>query len=498
MSGNRLPTLTHVAVAAVLATVALRALLWPVSPNDFWWHLATGRLIVGTGSIPRVDTFSWTRAGEPFYDQPWLSQTAMYGLHGLGGVPLLIVVFTACLVLAYALLLRLLSLRTARAPLSAAVIFLSLPASASGWTFRPQVFALPLFVAFLFVLSDWRLGLTGRRPALWLLPPLALAWVNLHGSFVLGPALILVFAAGALLERRGEPGSLRRLLGWGAATLAATLINPFGPRAWTFVAGLVVDPAVRSLVAEWRPPDLATAVGALFYAYAALLVAVTVLSRRRPDATDVLTALAFLGLALTAVRHGVWFFLATIPMLAAQASSLPALARARGHGRPGRRSLRAAALALTGLAVTLALPWIKPSLPLPESARPLLAPATPVRAVGVLQRHDEAPSRLFHSEGYGSYLMWAAPERKVFIDVRVQLYPPEQIQDYRNLSAALESERLLDKYGIEGLLLEYRTQTPLARWAIDSPDWEVKWRDSDSAYLIRLPQSGAAPSQESP
>ncbi|NNK49055.1 MAG: hypothetical protein HKP01_09305, partial [Gemmatimonadetes bacterium] len=68
----RFPSLDHVWLAAGLAVVLIRALAWPIVPSDFWWQLAYGRWIVEHGSIPLVDHFSYTRAGEAYFDQPWL------------------------------------------------------------------------------------------------------------------------------------------------------------------------------------------------------------------------------------------------------------------------------------------------------------------------------------------------------------------------------------------------------------------------------------------
>lgn len=490
--------------ALVLAAVVLRAFLWPISPNDFWWHLAVGRWIFETGAIPRMDVFSWTRAGEPFWDQPWLAQVAMYSLHRLGGVEVVATALAACLALAFGLLLLLCSLRTGRPWLAAVVVLATLPASAAGWTLRTQVVALPLFVTFLLLLTDWRLGLRDRKPALWSLPLLEILWVNVHGSFVLGPILVALVLAGEGMERfrrngkegaRGDPPPgprLRGLAGWGAAVLAATFVNPFGPSAWGSTAGLVLDPTVQGTIVEWLPPSPATVAGLLYFLYLAALLATGLISRRRPDWADTLVTAAFLVLSLTGRRHALWFVLATTPLLAVQIVALPRLrARRVPAASPATRAADrgrlapASALALLALSVVLASPWIKPRLPLPEAVRPLLAADTPVRSVRVLRDHTDPPERLFHSEAFGSYLMWAAPERKVFIDVRVQLYPPEQILDYRRLSAGIDVARLLDKYEIDGLLIDYGTQEGLAAWALTSPDWDVVFRDAVSAYMVR-------------
>ena len=107
-------TLDQVWVAAALILLALRPLLTPIPPHDFWWHLATGRLMVQQGQIPSVDTFSFTRAGEAFFNQSWLAQLLMYGLYSAGGLPLVLIVQALVVALAYGLLLRLCILRTGR------------------------------------------------------------------------------------------------------------------------------------------------------------------------------------------------------------------------------------------------------------------------------------------------------------------------------------------------------------------------------------------------
>jgi len=196
----RFPTLDQVWLAAALAVVLVRALAWPIIPSDFWWQLAYGRWIVENGSIPTVDYFSYTRAGEPYFDQPWLAQVIMYWIYRIGGAALSIVALATLLGLTYAMLLRLCVRVSGSVRLSAAAAILSLPVAMTNWSMRSQAFALPLFVAYTVVLADWRTlhrsepgARSGHR--LWLLPLLMVAWVNLHGSFVLGGVLIsLVFA----------------------------------------------------------------------------------------------------------------------------------------------------------------------------------------------------------------------------------------------------------------------------------------------------------------
>src|SRR5438105_15470662 len=60
----------------------------PLDP-DLWWHLANGRLILTTASVPHVDVYSFSAAGQPSVMHEWLADRGMYGPSQLGGLPLL-------------------------------------------------------------------------------------------------------------------------------------------------------------------------------------------------------------------------------------------------------------------------------------------------------------------------------------------------------------------------------------------------------------------------
>src|SRR5438132_11681663 len=90
------------ALRRVSSAVVLRWLLFtaifslaavpPLDP-DLWWHLANGRLIITTGSIPHVDLYSFSAAGHPWVMHEWLSDRSMYVLYQAGGLPRLVAPF---------------------------------------------------------------------------------------------------------------------------------------------------------------------------------------------------------------------------------------------------------------------------------------------------------------------------------------------------------------------------------------------------------------------
>lgn len=499
------PTLDQAWLIVALALVALRPLLTSIPPHDFWWHMATGREIVQTWAIPTVDHFSYTQAGEPFYNQGWLAQVIMYGLHSLGGIELIVLVQAGVVALAYGLLLWLSVWRSKAPRLSVAVLLLLImPMSFDNWNVRPQSYAFPLFAAFLAILTMWRLGRANR---LWLLPPLMVVWVNLHGSFVLGGALMALTFAGEGIRRlivyiqgyfppsaAGAPTppkptptptlSLSALFWWGVATAAAILVNPRGVGVIGYVFDLLGTSSVTNLVTEWAPPTVRSTSGAIFFSV--LIVCGVVLAyARRPDTVDVLLALPLLWLALGAERNVVWFGMIILPLLATQIATLaPGKAEAQKSRAQGVPLANAMVVGMAALLLLLGLPWIKPRLGLPPELGSLVSPETPIEAVEALKADPDPPQHLYHAMSYGSYLIWAAPGQPVFADPRIELYPYEQWQDYIRLNAGIGVENLLAAYQIDGLLLSNEEQANLLAIMRNDPAWTLRYEDEYSTYLV--------------
>ncbi len=486
-------TLDHIWVAAALILLILRPLLTAIPPNDFWWHMATGREIVQTGAIPLVDSFSYTRAGEPFFNQSWLAQVLLFTLYQLGGIALILIVQSLVIGLAYGLLLRLCVRLSGLLRLSVVLLLLAtMPLSFDNWSVRPQSYVFPLFVGFLTILTEYRLGYS---KLLWLLPLLMLLWVNMHGSFVLGLVLIGLTFVGMFLERFRQRGGsakeqesegaadLSSLIVWGAVTALAVLVNPQGLNVLGYVRNLLGSNQVTSLVMEWAAPSIRDTGGLIFFLFLLLCFLVLIYARRKPDITMLLMFLAFLWLALGAVRNIVWFGFVATPLLVMQASTL-FQKPARPHN-PGLPVLNAALLAILLVLLVMGLPWIKPAL-FPPPSGSLLDPNTPIAAVAELAKQPQRPNHLFHAMAYGSYLIWAAPEQAVFIDPRIELYPFEQWLDYIRLTQGVNVDQIIDRYAIDGMLLDKKEQKALLEVLVKRSDWQQYYADEQTVLLRRV------------
>lgn len=409
----------------------------PVDP-DLWWHLANGRLMAATASIPHADVYSFTAAGQPWVMHEWLADLGMYGLFRLGGLPLLVGTF-ALVVTAAAVCLYWLLRRSGVSPVASVVLtMVGALAGSTAWGARPQLLNL-LFAGLLLV--GLRLYRDGRLSP-WLLPPFIWLWANLHSAFVVGLIMAALFWAGQALDRRrGDESavSATRLRGLAVALVASALlaaVNPFGIQALLFAFGTLTSPLIQGNIQEWASPDFHTLPGLLLEAIVVLMLVGVATRRVRLPTSDWLLALGLLYLAFSSQRHVPLFVLAAAPLYGRCAQAL--LERFPRRRRVPRRSageqrlsLGVANLALllvagVGMTGYRALPNLQPA-----QQRTEIAASLPVEATVALESIGR-PLRVFNYYDYGGYLIWTLyPDGgRVFIDGRVEVYGPKIFADY--------------------------------------------------------------------
>ena len=448
----------------VTSTVVLRVLLFtaifslaavpPLDP-DLWWHLANGRLMVATSSIPHVDVYSFSAAGHPWVMHEWLADLAMYLLFQAGGLPWLVAVF-AGVVTAAAICLYLLLRRTGLAPAAAVVLTLvGALAGSTAWGARPQLLNVLFCGLLLLGLVEYRAG----RLHAWMLPPFIWVWANLHSAFVVGVIISGLFVAGEAVDAwRSREGTMprRRLTALAAAIGAGGLlafINPFGIQTIVFSLGTLTSPLIQNNIQEWASPDFHSLPGLLVEGIIFLLLAGLATGRVRAHSSEWLLAFALLYLALSSQRHVPLFVLAAAPLMGRCAQALLSLAssllppvdrRAAAQAalrwtpaRPMGHTVTLGAINLAllvvvgaGMVAYRAAPNLRPA----EQASAIKA-ALPVQAADALARMGK-PARVFNYYDYGGYLVWRFyPEGgRVFIDGRVEVYGPEVFSRYLRVS----------------------------------------------------------------
>jgi len=484
--------LTLDAVYRIAPPLLLFALLQSqhIAPHDFWWHVRTGEIIAQTGSVPTLDSFSFTRAGEVWVNQSWLMQLALYGAFASGGAALVLFLHASAIAGGYTLLLGALQRSCGLRSGTAA----GLVAAALGivnWTVRPQSISFLLFGILIALIELHR---RGRERALWACVPLFALWVNAHGAFVFGLLALGSYVIGELAlwlwsgrPAAGQPRALE-LAGAGLASLAVLVLNPEGPLGMLeYVLGFVRGSPTTRIIEEFQPLELRTPQGVVFFGAWLLLGALLARDRARPALDQILALGVFGALALLFYRCSPWFGFVYAPVLARQlAPRFDA-----GPVRTGRaRAIPAAYLALALLAVVSTLPWLRGSL---GPDRPLLRADTPVAAMQALCTSAADSARVYTELHFASYQTWACRRLPVFQDTRAELYPLAQWRDFLRLRAArFDWQEIADRYALTHLLLSRVSQTDLIEAARASDRWVERYQDP-VAVLLERAQLAEAP-----
>lgn len=447
------------AVGAVFAAAATR-----FAPNDtdLFWHLATAEWVVEHGALARVDTFSSTAAGATLPQQQWLGQLALWAAYAAGSWWGIVALRAASVLVVVAVVLALCLARAPRPWLGVLAAAPGLALSRIVWADRPELLGLVAFAVFLALALAAR---AGDVRALGALVPLFALWANVHGSFVVGVALLLSLAVEAALF---APALRRSFLVGTALAVAATLANPDGVGVYDGPGWHFASPP--RFLEEWAPPDVTTPHGAVFALTLFATLAVALLgSGGATTWAALLVPLAFLG--LSAQRHMPLFALAAGPYLA---GALPeALARLGLRLAPAARVASAAPALVVFAALVLAGA-------LATAAREPDLRGYPTAALDALRRER---GTLFHEYDWGGFLIWSAPEHPVFIDGRLRPYVGATLDDYiAAMALHPEWRAVLERHAVALVLV--RPDRPLAV-RLREAGWLTLAHDTDLVLLRR-------------
>ena len=487
---------------------------------DTGWHIRNGQHIVRTLSVPHADYFSYTMSGKPWYAWEWLYDAGMGLLAawlGLNGI----VLFTAVVIgFTFALLFRSLIAEGGNLLISALLTMLALLSASVHMLARPHVVGWLLTLIWVRLLYRFQ---AGKSTALWWLPALMLVWVNVHGSFVLGLVLLVLFAAGNLWTyltsrdvgtKLGARTAIARLSVAGLASALATFLTPYGYKLHIHVYHYLSNRYFMDHIMEFATPNFHGNAEKYFEALLALALVAALLAARRLRAVDVVLVLFAGYTGLYAVRNipisSMIIALAIAPALS-EAIRLQALRRdLPGWLRSACDRVHESAARMKNIEDMLCGHLI-PAVMLVASMAVVLnggrLHGTPVLAAHFDQRQFPVAAaeyiaahpihdHMFSTDRWSGYLIYRLyPDTKLFIDDRHDLYGEAFLKDYlKALGADLGWREVLDKNGVTSVLIP--PDAPLANVLKETSDWRVAYDDGVAilfTQVTRFPASTPAP-----
>jgi tetratricopeptide (TPR) repeat protein len=439
-----------------------------VSNPEIWMHLSTGRQIAEAG-VPQTDPFAFSTEE----DADWITVTPLYdrlvfSLWQAGGAPLVTLVHTAAVLAAFGLLLG--ASRRWGSPLSQGFALLL-----SAWILLPAFLPGPVLFGMLF-LSLFVFLLERPVPSLVRWTGLILGqilWVNMHPSFILGPVILLFALVQRILESRELTGKhfmansalIKQTGALLLLTLLLSLANPYGFGLPGYL--------LRNLKALILP-HTAVFISPFSYQFSGMafkklvtlvmIVGAAGLITLKKKLPIMMTALAVLGafLLVRSLFYVVFFVFMAFPfmVLSLDATGLflkqsiePML---KSHGsklKPAMTALFAFCVAASAWGMISNSSLIR----IGSASRFGLGEADTLypQQLEALLTHPRFPKKALNLAFDGAYLSWAYPERKIYCDLRPEVFPKEFVE---NLNRGLSGDQdewfaLLNKWVPHAVIL---------------------------------------------
>jgi hypothetical protein len=431
---------------------------------DLWGHVRFGQDMFSHAAIRLPDTYSFT-ADQPWINHEWLAELLMaiaFDRLGPAGLNLLRIATIAGALLLVWLASR--DIGERRRVMLIAVCALGIYLRAHP--IRPQMFSLLMFALLLTVLkrSDDQRSL---RPLAWV-PVLMVAWVNLHGGWVVGLGFFALWSAARAIANHEHRMPLAGALG---VTLAATLVNPYGPAMWQFLAATVR--LERPMIGDWQPLTKLPALLWMSWLAGAAMLAIAARSSAREKWVRVAIAASLGIVAIRVSRLDAFFALASAFAAAAVLPKSEPVPMPSPHpsGSPALAMLLALCLLPIGYLVVERI-----------VAVPVPGHMMPDSNVAAYVRDAQLKGHVLTWFNWGEYSIWHfGPDLKVSMDGRREtVYSGDVVSAHLDFYYGTNQWRYADAINADYVLIP--KQLPVAR-ELQQHGWH-RLCEGDSSILL--------------
>lgn len=433
---------------------------WEVDP-DFGWRLRSGWLYLSQG-IPKNDPFSYTMPSFPWVDHAYLISTLFglgYLIFGKLGLSLFVSIEALlALFVSVNLSKRLISKKTIFGDnsllkkinpnyisliLGTQIVFLpfGIRAQITSWLM------LSLFLLIYF--SDafyrkWKM----------LIPFFFFVWTNLHGSYLLGLMLYLLMIVVRSIELRKYLWNDYIIL---LLSVILVNVNPYGISLWREVWSSVSDNSLRFRISEWQPAIFSFSL--TFYFFMVLSIGMVIKNYKKFKTEALVIYIFLLSQSLLSRRHIPLWILIAIPMTSI------GIWYFYNEIKASKESVKRFNASYKFIfALTTCLAFGQFFLDVRSSSAVQETAFYPVDAVNFLKTNPNE-GNIFSSYGWGGYLIWKYPEKKVFSDGRMPSWKFNAPNDEENSAFDTQYEIQLGKKDYKEIFAKYEIDTVL--WTPD-------------------------------
>ena len=485
--------------------------------SDTGWHIRHGETILRTWALPSGDYFSYTNYGKAWFSWEWLADVLLALIHKYGGLNGIAFWANAMFALTFTLLFSWTTRRGGNILVCLLFSRVAGFAAAVHWLARPHLFSMLLVLCWYMLLEriqshgstgEGRLGKTG-----WVLPPLMVLWTNLHGAFVIGVVLLLIYSLGNFLSavvrpeqaRRAQAMRLARHFLWIAVLcLLTSCVNPYGLKVHQHIFHTYLQSnTLVDRVNEFASPNFHSLVVKFFEAILLAGLVIAAASYRKLSFIEMGLLVFWTHLALFSVRHVPLYAIIVVPILVRHLTEYlselqtdvrfhPRIsAILQGFNRYSGNLLNfenrftsllypaIAILFMTGVCLNQGN-FLGNTL----TDAKFDAKQFPVKAADFVEQAG-LKGNMFTTDYWGGYLIYRFhPRHKVFFDGRSDMYGEDFVKEYQRITNLdYRWGEILERYKVDWILLpvDYGLCSALK----ERKDWEVLFDDHQSIIFQR-------------
>lgn len=489
-------------IIAISLTFIVLALLvvHPLAEADTWMHIKTGQIMAEEMRMTWVDEYSYTKGGEQWLNHQWLSQIIFYIIYKFFSFNGL-VIFSAIMIFLAFVLLFMAMRKKDNWLLAVFLILLIMLFSQNGFLARPLIFSLFLFALFIFILDRYKyFWLPEKENLLYLLIPIQVLWVNLHGASIMGIFLVWSYIAGEFIDnlRRNfkndfviRGNKYKKLFILGVILALSTGITPYGYDAILFP---IKEFKGMHLINEWLPSvhnDILLNFNGMFYYRLFLFISIFVFifKGRVISSAHIIIFALFLYLSLSGKRHLSLYGFAIAPCVTEYLKGV----KFKAAAKPVKKYLiKTMTWVLISYLLLLGKDLITGRYYLNKGMDSWVGFGTggyPEKAVDFVLSSG-IKGNVFNDYGSGCYLIWKFyPERKVFIDGRNTIYGEKFLKE-EFIPCFLDPskfEKTVNRYKINYVFLYYGLSNTeaLIPYLYNSDNWKLVYLDDKVCIFLK-------------
>ncbi len=517
MQGERFKKILEIVVVIIFFSAFVLSLAKPVADPDVFWHLKTGEWIWQNRSLPDKDPFSFTVAPYQYetsawtsfiLKQYWLAQLMLYGLYSIAGF-YGIIIFRCLVYLGIGLILYYWMRKEGMGRLTTLIFLMPSVYFATFWIGeRPNNLSFLFAVVVVYLLEDLRKikakaeveSKENLNLNLFLFPLIMLLWANMHGGFILGDAIIILYmlAEGlkavysnvkAKVESKGNLNLNLNLFLF--VCLVSILISFVNPNTYKVIPTILEFEEKYSsifITEMWSPFKYAENGEYQFLIIIGAVALIFFMEIKKHKFNSILLISFLIFLTLTRVRY--------IPFLIFIAT--PFISRSGWDLRRGFRVfLDKIAKRVEVMIIFIFVAFlISSEIESTVFKSPLIDPYYPEATVKFIKAERPDPG-IFNYYNYGGYLIWSLfPDYKVFIDGRV-LYLPMHLTYRKAMAGSLsgingipEWKAILDAYSVKAVIVPASDSRAagfvrLVKRLIDDREWSLVYEDKEALLFIK-------------